>query len=875
MTRKPEILASGQGSVVIGQDNFGSIFTGPVKVESGSKGSETRRPSRSLPPEVPDFTGRRLEADRIIESANDSRGSVATVITGKPGVGKTSLALHVAYRCNSTYGDGSFYADLRGVEKHPTPPHEVLGRLLSGAGVPEEDIPADSDARLDRYRTEFINRRSIIVLDNAGSESQVRPLIPPGNESLVLITSRFQLNGLEAVRQISLDVFDEDSSLSFLRKVVGDDTVDRTIASTRQVGSLCGHLPLALRIAGNRLRTIRMKDLEEELRDQRNRLGALEVGDLAIRAAFNLSFRQLGKNGRNSLKRLSLVPGVDFGAGICSALNNSDGREALRALRKLHEANLIEPSAVPGRYRFHDLIKVYAREQFDEDPPKKTGTAVNRMLDWISYSSLKVNMTLNGQISRLQFPSVCMAKIDSIDEATDWLSSEVSNAISAIHALAQGGKPDAAKALAIQLCGACELTGDWQGWEDAINQGECLAEKFPDPLFEIGILSTKADLYRYRREFEPALSLADRVYRTAQSTDNKLLIANSAKLLGCLRMDIGDPSDALPLLEECLSLSTELGLKHEVGVALYNIGTVHRSSGRTREAIQHFQQDLEICLESKDLSGAAETMNTLALTYMEMGNFSEAEKYQYEALRIFQTFNNLHKISMVCNDLAINLRQQGKTEEALALHLEDIENSRKCGNISGEALAKANAAVILTQLDRPQEAELLSNEALATFTSLGDHVRLARVHIGRIPMLFEAGQTDLALKEATRAVDVLLQQGELTDAVNAHESLALEFNKKGENSRALSHIEEALRITSSITSPVLRATTCLIGIDIYNSLGMEDSAIQCVRELAAITDEYPEVIGHLVGEFSTLVRKGYPDLVAPQSGGDPSDSPTE
>ncbi|MFD7124681.1 MULTISPECIES: tetratricopeptide repeat protein [Streptomyces] len=875
MTRKSEVTASGQGSVAIGQDNIGSIFTGPVTIGTEVKGSDTRKPSRSLPPEVPDFTGRQLEVEKVIESAIDPTGSLATVITGKPGVGKTSLALHVAHRCNGIYSDGSFYADLRGVEKHPTPPHEVLGRLLSGAGIAEKNIPADSDARLDLFRTEFTNRRSIIVLDNAGAENQVRPLIPPGNESLVLITSRFQLNGLEAVRQISLDVFDEESSLCFLRKVVGDKAVDGSISSASQVASLCGHLPLALRIAGNRLRTIRMEELEEELRDQHNRLEALEAGDLAIRAAFNLSFRQLGKNGRNSLKRLSCVPGIDFGAGICSALNDSDERVALRTLRKLHETNLIEPSATPGRYRFHDLIRVYAREQFNEDPPKKADAAVNRMLDWISYSSLKANMTLNGQIRRIQLPSVCMAKIDSIDEATDWLSSEIPNAVSAIHALSQCGKPNTAKSLAIQLCGACELTGNWQGWEDAINQGESLSKQFPDPLFEVSILSTKADLYRYRREFELALPLADKVYRAAQSAENKLIMANSAKLLGCLRMDIGDSSGALPLLEECLSLSTELGLKHEIGAALYNIGTVHRASGRTREAIHHFQQDLEICFESNDLSGAAETMNTLALTYMEMGNFSEAEKYQNEALRIFQTFNNPHKVSMVCNDLAINLRQQGRTEEALALHLEDIENSRACGNTSGEALAKSNAAVILTQLDRSKEAELLSSEALATFTSLGDHVRLARAHIGRIPLLFEVGQVDLALQEATTAIDVLLRQGELTDAVNAHESLALEFNKKDENSRALFHIDEALRITADLASPVLRATTCLIGIDIYHALEMKDSAIQCVRDLTAITDEYPEIASHLVGEFPTLVRKGYPDLVTRQSGSDPSGSPSE
>lgn len=203
-----------------------------------------------------------------------------------------------------------------------------MGRFLAGVGVAEDEIPASNDARLDRYRREFARRKVVIILDNAGSEAQVRPLIPPGGEALVLVTSRSNLSGLEAAHHLFLDIFDDDSSLAFLRKTVGAEVVDGDVSSARKVGTLCGHLPLALRIAGNRLRTATMTDLVEELTDQRNRLGALEAGDLAVRAAFNLSFRNLGKSTRNSLKRLSLAPGGDFGATLCAALNDSDERSA-------------------------------------------------------------------------------------------------------------------------------------------------------------------------------------------------------------------------------------------------------------------------------------------------------------------------------------------------------------------------------------------------------------------------------------------------------------------------------------------------------------------------------------------------------------------
>lgn len=307
MRRKPDTQVSGQAAVGIGNDNHGLIITGPVTLKQEESNTRTG-PARLLPPGLPDFTGRQSEIEEI-ELGNRSKNVMATIITGKPGVGKTSLALHVAYKFYSEYKDGAFYADLRGIEKDPTPPHEILGRLLSGVGIPEEEIPADVDRRLDRYRQEFSGLRVVIILDNAGSESQVRPLIPPGGEALVLITSRFQLNGLEAVRQLSLDVFDEESSISFLRKVVGDSALEESITSAREVGTLCGHLPLALRIAANRLRMIQMSDLAEELRDQQNRLGALEIGDLAIRAAFNLSFRKLGKNKAEFPQEAFLCPG--------------------------------------------------------------------------------------------------------------------------------------------------------------------------------------------------------------------------------------------------------------------------------------------------------------------------------------------------------------------------------------------------------------------------------------------------------------------------------------------------------------------------------------------------------------------------------------
>jgi tetratricopeptide (TPR) repeat protein len=846
--RTLKTIASATGAAAVGNDNNGYIFTGPVTFHNEIDHRRGWNLLHSLPPEIPDFTGRHREISEM-EIGISSINRMAILVTGKPGVGKTSLALHMAYKVADQYEDGALYADLRGIDSNPASPEEIMGRFLAGMGVAEDEIPVNNDARLDRYRHEFASRKVVIILDNAGSEAQVRPLIPPGGEALVLVTSRSNLSGLEAVHHLFLDVFDDDSSLTFLRNTVGSRVVDGDISAARKVGTMCGHLPLALRIAGNRLRMATMTELVEDLTDQRNRLGALEAGDLAVRAAFNLSFRNLGKSARNSLKRLSLVPGGDFGTALCAALNDSDERSARSALRKLSEANLIEASPCAGRYRFHDLIRLYAQEQFECDSRKKTAAASSRMLDWLFHSALKANLTLNGQLGRIEFPSVPMAEISSIEDAAAWISDEAANASAAIDLLLKANDPDRAKALAAQLSLACEVVGDWQAWEDVVNRSISITESCPDPLFDVSILSSQANLLRYRREFQPALILASKIYPRAQEAQDKMLIANAAKLLGCLRMDVGDAAGALPLLEESLALNRELGLRHEIGKCLYNLGTVHRACGRTSEAVAHFEQDLEICTEVGDISGAAETMNTLALTHMEVGEFSKSERYQREALKIFESIGNPHKVSMVCNDLAISLRHQGKVQEALSLHLEDIERSHASGNVSGEALAKANAAVLMVELDRSEEAERLFEQAVSVLSTLGDELRLARTLLGQVPMLFKGGKIDLALDGANKAIDVFLKHGEARDAVSAHEALALTFKEIGEDDRSLFHTEEALRIGDGVASPYLQGASYLAAVIICGDLNRPDLVAKHLAKLRAMASEYPEMISHLRKEY--------------------------
>ncbi|MGW4702578.1 ATP-binding protein [Streptomyces sp. NPDC004285] len=841
--------ASGTAAVAISGDAHHAVLTNPTFVSIHAPARTPAVRPRLLPPDVPDFVGRQVEMDLLGASAEASRPGalpLRAVITGKPGVGKTSLAVHASYLASRSFADGDLYLDLRGADEHPAPPEEAMGRLMRSLGVPEEEIPGDAGARLDAYRRVTADRPLVIVLDNAADERQVRPLIPPGDAALVLVTSRNRLRALEGFRRIDLEIFPSATSLDFLRRVTGAELVDADPSGAQAVIEACGHLPLALRIAATRLTStahMRMSHLARELKDMRHLLEALEVGDLAVRTAFGLSYRKLGKEARNAFKRLSLVPGEDFGPGLCSALMGCDDRQAGRILAKLAEINLVEPSAGYGRYRFHDLLRVYAREKLDEDG-RKRDQALRRMLDWLKHSATKAHFALAGN-ARFVFRPENGAAIDSAESAAVWARSELSNAAAALRTVMEHDTPEQAVGFTASLSGLCEILGDWQTWEEVLRWGLPAAERLGEPLAEHLMLTAEANLARYRREFDRGLGLAARVYAKALEADSEIAIASSANLVACLYMDCGRHEEAIPLLEKSLEIYQRLGSDHETGQVLYNLGTVHRASGNTRQAIAYFEQDLQICLDSGDESGAAETLNTLALAHFEMADLKDAERLQRESLEKFRKIGNPHKVSMVSNDLGVTLKLLEKFDEALRLHLDDIELCRTIESRSGEALAQSNAAEALFALGDPRAAEAGFREAVSVLTELDDTPRLAHVLIAQTPLLFSLGKHRDAAEGASRAITVLLEYGETRDAAGAHQLLAREFATLGDHGTSLSHALESIRLSESFTAPYFRAVGHILALRASAALGLTREVGSLGEALQQLVAENPELLTSL------------------------------
>jgi DNA-binding SARP family transcriptional activator len=328
---------------------------------------------RQLPRDLPDFRGREAEADRLAgllgEAAPAPGGAPVAVISGKGGIGKTALAVRVARRLSAVYRDGQLFAGLRGSERGPAPPESVLADFLEALGVATAAVPRTLEGRVALFRSLTAGRRLLVVLDDAASEGQVEPLLPADSSCGVLITSRSRATGLPGSHLVGLEVLDPAHSVGLLSAIIGRDRVLAERGAARELASLCGGLPLALRIAGARLAARPhwpLARLVARLADEHRRLDELTHGGLNVRARFALSYEPLDWTAQAMLRRLSLLGVPDFPASVGAVLVGCSTADAEDICERLVDAQLLDLAGPhPGgeiRYRFHGLMRAFARD---------------------------------------------------------------------------------------------------------------------------------------------------------------------------------------------------------------------------------------------------------------------------------------------------------------------------------------------------------------------------------------------------------------------------------------------------------------------------------------------------------------------------------
>jgi DNA-binding SARP family transcriptional activator len=427
-----------------------------------------------LPADIAGFTGRAAQLKQLGEllpeagDADHHHGVPIALITGCAGIGKTALAVHWGHRMRPHFPDGQLYVNLRG--HAPTPalrPIEALAQLLPGLGVPIEEVPVSLEQATALYRSRLSDRRMLVVLDNAETADQVRPLLPGSARCLVVVTSRNRLSGLVArdgARRVDVEVFASDEALALLADVLGPERIAAEPDAAKELVERCAYLPLALRIAAANVLDAPRDGLAGYVARlaAETRLSELAVdGDeeAAVRVAIDLSYEKLPTEARRLFCYLGLVPGPDWthdtAAALAATALSGPAVAVVRGLAdRLVTAHLAEPHG-PSRFVSHDLLRHYARERaFSELGAAERDAALRRLFGWYVESARAASTLLNPELVRLPAPVETGGRRVEFAAAADamrWLDAERENLLAAVESAAAHGPRDAAWALADAL----------------------------------------------------------------------------------------------------------------------------------------------------------------------------------------------------------------------------------------------------------------------------------------------------------------------------------------------------------------------------------------------------------------------------------------
>jgi DNA-binding SARP family transcriptional activator len=647
-----------------------------------------------LPTDVADFTGRSDQVKHLCDilasvGADDSGAVRIALVAGSGGLGKTSLAVHAAHRVRASFPDGQLYVDLLGATAHPLLPADVLARFLRDLGVSGRDIPADEDERAGRYRTVLAGRRVLVVLDNARDAAQVRPLLPGTAPCAVLITTRSRMPDLASSQLVDLNVLDDDEALALFTKVVGDDRATAEPEATAELLLACAGLPLAIRICAARLATRpgwTIRAMAGRLSNEHRRLDEMRVGDLAVRASFQVSFTSLPAAAQpgdiapaDAFRMLGLWHGPSVSSAAAAALFGTAEHLAEDALETLVDAHLLE-AAESGRYKFHDLLRVYASERAVADlsgPDREV--AAGRLLGWYmrtadaaatAVSPHRYNIPLDPAPEAT--PPLSFA---TADEALAWYDSERVNVVAATRQAAASGRHDIAWRLPAPLYGIFNRRGNWtdcidtnrialdsarvagnrQGEAWALNnlgmalgvtrknesigdleQALAIRHEIGDRMGEAQAALNLADTYEALDRWDEAIDLLRRALDLNREVGNRYGEAVGLGNLGAALLHLDRAEEAIGPLQESRSTFAEIGYLDGTGYALYHLGRCDLSLGRAADALDCLLEALASHQATGNRNRQAVTMRSLGHAYVRLGQAARAAECWIQAAAIFE-----------------------------------------------------------------------------------------------------------------------------------------------------------------------------------------------------------------------------------------------
>jgi DNA-binding SARP family transcriptional activator/Flp pilus assembly protein TadD len=745
---------------------------------------------RELPAGVSNFTGRSDELKALTRLLDQSDGNgagtvVISAIGGTAGVGKTALAVHWAHDVVDRFPDGQLYVNLRGYDPaQPVSAGDALAGFLRSLGVPGQDIPPEQAGRAARYRSLLAGKRMLVVLDNAGSADQVRPLLPGSPACTVLVTSRDALAGLVArdgAMRLDLDVLPPQDAVAVLRALIGA-RVDDEPAAAAELAEQCCRLPLALRVAAELAAArpaVPLAGLTAELADLQTRLDLLDAGGdpgTQVRAVFSWSYRHLHAADARAFQLFGLHPGPDLEPYAAAALAGATVPQARRALDVLARAHLIQ-LAGPGRHGMHDLLRGYARElAATVDGGQEQHAALTRLFDHYLHTAATAMDTLYPAEChlrpRIPRPATPVPPLAGPAAAREWLDAERATLVAAAgHAAAHDWPGHAirlAATLSSYLCKGGHLSEALFVFGHALGA----ARRTGDHAAEAIILTQFGDVDWRQSRLQQAVGHYGQALALFRAAGHRTGEALALGGMGLSETGLGRCEQADRHQQEAVAIYRDIGDRFGEARALGNLGWVRQRQGRYQEAAGSHQQSLDLSREIGDREGEAIATARLGAVDLRLG------RYQHAA---------------------------GYLEQALAL-------SHEMGNKGGEAEIRHWLGRAYLELGRHEQAAGNFKQALAVFREIGDPALEADALNGLGDVLFRAGDADKARAHHATALQIATEIGVPQQQAHAHSGLARACQADGDSAQARHHWQEALISYAAIGAPEVDETRAQLAV---------------------------------------------------------------
>ncbi|MFI7680779.1 BTAD domain-containing putative transcriptional regulator [Actinophytocola sp. NPDC049390] len=642
-------------------------------------------PVCQLPLDLPDFTGRDDLVHDLVWQVRDRDRPAVVVLSGPPGVGKSAVVVRVAHLVRASFPDGQLHVDLAGTSTSPRKPADVLPELLRALGHTE--LPHGLAERTALLRSALAARRVLLLLDDAANAAQVAPLLPGAGGSAVLVTSRVMLPDLVGARPVELDVLPDVEATRLLDGIVGAARTRAEPESAAAILRFCGHLPLAIRVAGTRLAHRRgwtLRTLADRLRDERRRLDELAVGDLAVRASVGLSYASLPPDAARAFRLLGLLGPVRWPGWVVAALLARDSADdVLDLLVDNHLVELVgsDDTGAP-RYRLHDLLRCYAAELSEKDRG-----AVVRVLDgYLARAS--------SAAAGMPYFGVLAEKAEPMPAPAAWFEAEHHACVAMVSLAEAWGADDHAWRLATTLAPFFDLRGNQDDWQRTHTVGLAAARRAGDVRGEAIVLRNLGQVALYRDAYADARSAFTAACDLFARIDDAQGAAVARAGLGTVLRLVGEHEQALDHCHAALGLFARVGDRHGEAVARLAAGSVWLALGCLAPAGRWFTDAYELCAAIGDRHREAHALKRLAALHQQRGDLVAAREHIARALVIFGELDDEHCVGYTNQSLGELCLADGDLADADRLLATALDLHHR----NGDRRSEADVAELLARL---------------------------------------------------------------------------------------------------------------------------------------------------------------------------------